>query len=127
MHGDQRLVRGDHVLAVLDGLHHQIIGLGVAADQFDDDVDFRVVRHFEDVGSDGGAAGFGLRIGTTSGNLRNLDTTPGTAGNLLGVAFEYIEGTATDGTQPADSHFDRFHAETPHHHSNKSRALSPAT
>jgi hypothetical protein len=42
VNGDQRLVGGDHVLAVLDGLEHQFASDGVAADQLDDDLDFRV-------------------------------------------------------------------------------------
>jgi hypothetical protein len=42
MHGQQRLVGGDHVLAVFDGLEHQLLGHAVAADQFDDDVDLGV-------------------------------------------------------------------------------------
>src|SRR5690606_7484240 len=106
-------VGGDHVLAVLDGLQDQFAGLGVATDQLDDDVDFRVVGHVEDVGGDGGSAGFTLRVGTTSGNLGNFDSTPGTAGNLLGVAFEYVECAATDGPQATDAYFYRLHAELP--------------
>lgn len=114
VHGDQRLVRGDHVLAVLDGLEHQLVGQGVAADQLDDHVDLGIARYVEDIGGDGGRTGIALRVRPAGGDLRNLDTAPGTAGNLLGVAFEYIEGTATDGPQPTDAYFDRFHAGTPH-------------
>ena len=44
VHGEQRLVGGDHVLAVGDGLQHQFLGDAVAADQLDDDVDLRVGR-----------------------------------------------------------------------------------
>jgi hypothetical protein len=45
--------------------------------------------------------------------LRHFDSTPGTAGNLLGVALKNVEGTATDSTQPTDAYFDRFHYELP--------------
>ena len=121
MHGDQCLVGGDHVLAILDGLEHQLLGNGVATDQLDDDIDFRVVDQFEDVGGDGCSAGIALRVGVTRGNLGNDNAPPGTAGNLLGITFEYIEGTATDGTQATDAYFHRFHAETPHHHCKSSR------
>ena len=44
VHGQQRLVGGDHVLAVGDGLQHQLLGDAVAADQFDDDVDVGIGR-----------------------------------------------------------------------------------
>src|SRR3546814_9459207 len=59
--------------------------------------------------------GIALGIRVPGGNLRNLDSAPGTAGNLLGVAFEHIEGTATDGSQPTDANFHRFQAELPIH------------
>ena len=39
--GQQRLVGGDHMLAVGDGLQHQLFRHAVAADQFDDDIHFR--------------------------------------------------------------------------------------
>ncbi len=113
VHCDQCLVRSDHMLAILDGLEHQFLGYRVAADQLDNDVDFRVVHDIEDVGGDRGRTGVALGIRVTSGNLRNLDSTPGTAGNLLGVAFEHIEGTATDGSQPTDANFHRFQAALP--------------
>jgi len=113
VHGDQRLVGGDHVLAVVDGLEHQLAGHGVAADQLDDDVDFRVAGHLEHVTGDGGTGGIALRVGVTRGNLRHFDAAPGTAGNLFGIALEHIEGTATDGSQPTDTYFHRFHSEFP--------------
>jgi hypothetical protein len=40
--GKQRLVGGDHVLAVVDGLQNQRLGDITTADQFDDDVDLGV-------------------------------------------------------------------------------------
>jgi hypothetical protein len=42
VHGQQRLVGGDHVLAGGNGLQHQRLGDAVAADQLDDDVDVGV-------------------------------------------------------------------------------------
>src|SRR5450830_634811 len=98
VHGDQRLVRGDHVLAVLDGAEHQLAGNGVAAHQLDDDIDFRVARHFEDIVGNRNTGGLELRLWRTHGNLSHFDSTPGTAGNLLGVTLKYVEGAATDGT-----------------------------
>src|SRR5690606_40327831 len=98
------------LLAVLDGLEHQFLGDGVAADQLDDHVDLGVGDQLEYVGGNGGTGGVALRVGVTGGNLRNLNGAPGAPGDLLCVAFEYIEGTATDGAQPTDAYFHRFHA-----------------
>eukprot|EP00825_Cyclidium_porcatum_P047858 TRINITY_DN7862_c0_g1_i2.p2 TRINITY_DN7862_c0_g1~~TRINITY_DN7862_c0_g1_i2.p2 ORF type:complete len:142 (+),score=38.06 TRINITY_DN7862_c0_g1_i2:100-525(+) len=43
MHGEQRLVGRHHVLAIGDGLHDHFLGHAVAADQLNDDVDFRII------------------------------------------------------------------------------------
>ena len=87
MNGNQRLVRGHDMLAVFDGLEHQFTGDGVTTDQLDNDVDFRVGRNSEYIVGNGGTGNVALRVWRTHGNLRNLDTTPGTAGNLLGVTL----------------------------------------
>ncbi|MCY1179471.1 hypothetical protein D9M73_198750 [compost metagenome] len=121
MHGDQRLVRGDHVLAVLDSLEHQFTGHGVATDQFDDDIDLGVAGNVEHVRGNGGTGNLAVRVGRTHGNLCHFNTTPGTAGDLLGVTLKYIEGTATDGPQPTDAYFDRFHCELPIERTTRSR------
>src|SRR5690606_4108580 len=113
MHGDQRLVGGNHVLAVVDGLEYQFLGQGVAADQLDDDVDLGVIDQFEDIAGHGNAGGVVLRLGRTNGNLGNLDAATGAPSNLLGIAFEYIQSTATDGAQTTDAHFDRLHTQFP--------------
>src|SRR5476649_1508491 len=52
MHGQQRLVGGDDMLAVGDGLQHQFARQLVAADQLHDDVDVRVVDDLEGVVND---------------------------------------------------------------------------
>jgi hypothetical protein len=49
---DQRLVGGDHVLAVLDGLQHQLAGRRIAADQLDDDIDLGIIDDGEGVVAD---------------------------------------------------------------------------
>ena len=43
---EQRLVRGDDVLAVGDRLQDQVLRDSGAADQLDDDVDIRIVDDF---------------------------------------------------------------------------------
>jgi hypothetical protein len=69
MHGQQRLVGGDHMLAVGDGLHHHFLGHAIAADQFDDDIDFRVIDHGEGV--------IGHLAGATRDLLGKLDVLVG--------------------------------------------------
>src|SRR5690606_3335202 len=113
MHRDQRLVGGDHVLAVLDGLEHQFERQGIAADQLDDDIDLGVAGNGENIVGNGNGAGVALGVELPGRDLRNLDSTPGTAGNLLGIALEHIEGSATDGSQPTDANFHRFQAALP--------------
>ncbi|MNV87890.1 hypothetical protein D3C71_1820480 [compost metagenome] len=101
------------MLAILDGLEYQVTGDGIATDQLDDDVDFRVARDFEHISGNGGTGNLAVRVLRAHGNLCHFNTAPGTAGNLLGVALKYIEGSATDGPQPTDAYFDRFHCELP--------------
>src|SRR5690606_19546076 len=81
--------------------------------QLDDDIDLGIARHGENVVGGGNAADVALRVGRTHGNLRNGNSAPGTAGNLLGVTLQNVEGTATDSTQPTDAHFDRLHTQFP--------------
>src|SRR5690606_37198326 len=79
MHSDQRLVGGDHVLAVLDGLEHQFEGQGIAADQLDDDIDLGVTDNGENIVGNGNGAGVALGVELPGRDLRNLNSTPGTA------------------------------------------------
>ena len=97
VNGNQSLVRGDHMLAILDGLEYQLAGNGVAAHQLYDDVDLRVRGHFEDIVGNRNTGRLELRLWRAHGNLCHFDPTPGTTSNFLGVALKYVEGTATDG------------------------------
>ena len=119
VHGDQRLVCGDHMLAVVDGLEHQFMGQGVAADQLDNDIDFRVIHHIEDIVGQSDTGRVVLGLGRADSNLGNFNTATGTTGNLLSITLEYIQGAATDGAQPTDAYFHRFHAAIPHLHSKR--------
>jgi hypothetical protein len=85
MHGQQRLVGGDHVLAGGNGFHHQRAGDAVAADQLDDDVDVGV-------GDDGARVADHLTSGPTICRARSASRSatmvismprPGTAPDLL--------------------------------------------
>ncbi|MDF9774939.1 hypothetical protein OKW11_001896 [Pseudomonas baetica] len=97
VNSNKRLVRGDHMLAILDGLEYQLAGNGVAAHQLYDDVDLRVRGHFEDIVGNRNTGRLELRLWRAHGNLCHFDPTPGTTSNFLGVALKYVEGTATDG------------------------------
>ena len=97
VNGDKCLVRGDHMLAILDGLEYQLAGNGVAAHQLYDDVDLRVRGHFEHIVGNRNTGRLELRLWRAHGNLCHFDSTPGTTSNFLGVALKYVEGTATDG------------------------------
>src|SRR5690606_703820 len=96
-----------------DGLEHQFERQGIAADQLDDDIDLGVAGNGENIVGNGNGAGVALGVELPGRDLRNLDSTPGTAGNLLGIALEHIEGSATDGSQPTDANFHRFQAALP--------------
>src|SRR5690606_2656211 len=113
VHGNQRLVRGDHVLAVVDRLEYQLLGDGVATDQLDDDVDFRVVDQSEDVCGDLGTGGIAARVRIACGDLGHFDAATGATRDLFGVALEHIEGAAADGSQSTDTYFHRFQAQLP--------------
>ena len=113
VHSDQRLVGGNHVLAVFDGFEHQVLGQGVTADQLDNDIDLRVVHQLKHIVGDANTGRVVLRLGRANGNLGNFNTAPCAPGNFLGISLEYIQRTATDGTQPTDAYFHRFHTELP--------------
>jgi hypothetical protein len=97
MHGQQRLVGGDHVLAVRQWLRAPVLGNAVAANQLDDDVDVGVGRHGEDIVGNRNTGRFELRVWRTRGNLRHFNPAPCTAGNFFSITLKYVEGAATDG------------------------------
>jgi hypothetical protein len=109
--GEQGLVGGDHVLAVVDRLQHEDPGDVTAADQFDDDVDLGIADDGKSVvGHPAGAAGelpgpFEIAIG----NDADLDRATGPARDLFSVALEHRVGAATDGADAEKSNVDRFH------------------
>jgi hypothetical protein len=91
MHGQQRLVRRDHMLAVGDGLEHQFLGNAVAADQFDDDVDLGIGDHGEGIVGHLRPAGGDLarQFEVLVGDLGDADRPPGAARDLGLVAGKY--------------------------------------
>ena len=101
------------MLAVLDGLEHQLQGQGIATDQLDDNIDLRVADNGENVVGDGNATGVATWVRLTGRDLHDFDTTPNATGNLLGIALQHIKGPAANGSQPTDANFHRFQAALP--------------
>ena len=110
--GQQCLVGGDHMLAVGDRLQHQLFRHTIAADQFDDDVHFRIGHHGKRiVGHATGAAGDFLRqFHVLVRHHGDADGAAGTAGDFFRVALQYGEGAAADGADAEKSYVDWFHA-----------------
>jgi hypothetical protein len=109
--GQQGLVGGHHVLAVVDRLQNEFPGDAVATDQLDDDVDLGVADDGKGVvghpaASTGKLPGpFQVLVGDDT----DLNRTTGAAGDFFSVALEYRVGAATDGADPEKSNIDRFH------------------
>ncbi len=109
--GQQSLVGGDHVLAVVDCLQNQRFGDITTTDQFDDDVDLRVADHGKGVIAHPAGATRELPnpFEILVGNDTDLNRTTRAAGDFLSVALEYRVSTATDSADPEKSNIDRFH------------------
>ena len=109
---EQRLVRGDHMLAVGDRLHHQFLRDAVAADQLDDDIHFRIAHHRECiVGHAALAAGDFLRqLQILVRHDGDADRAPGAARDLFGVALQHGEGAAADRADTEEAYVDWFNA-----------------
>ncbi len=98
VHGQQRLVGGDHVFAVFDRIEDQPPGDRGAADQLDDDVDRRIGDDVQGV-ADHRDAIAGDRAGALDvqvGDLDDLDAAAGATLDLGGIAPEDLEGAAAD-------------------------------
>ena len=109
--GQQFLVGGDHVLAVVDGREYQLLGDAGAADQFHDDVDVGVggnqpgvADHFHVVTDEFACLGH-VQVG---GHFE-CDRAAGAAADFFCVAFQHGGGTAADRTDAHDAHMNRLH------------------
>jgi len=112
VHGQQRLVGGDHVLAGSNGLQHQAARNAGAANQLDDDVDGRVADDLARIGHHGsGIAHHFARSGHVAPRHGlDDDFTPGAALDLGLVALQDVEHAAADNTKAHQAHLNRFHA-----------------
>jgi hypothetical protein len=108
--GDQRLVGGDHMLAVGDGFQHQLLGGGGAADQFDEHIHLGISRHIENILGDLNLASVEGGVFPPRRHLNNLDIRAGAGVDQRGVTGEYLEGATADGSKTTNSYFDFFQA-----------------
>ncbi len=101
MHGQQRLVGGDHMFAVGNGLQHELSGKGGAANDFDHHIDIGVVddgkgviHQFHLVTHQAGGA-----CQVAHSHHGDLHTAAGSGGNDLGVALQYLVGADSHGAK----------------------------
>ena len=112
--GEQRLVGGDHVLAVGDRLQHQVLRDAGAADQLDHDVDVRGAHHFPGVGGQTCAlpsTRLPRLLHVLVGDARDADGAAGAAPDLVGVAREHVPGAAADRADAEQPDVNRVHRE----------------
>jgi len=111
MHGQQGLVGRDDMLAVGDGLHDQLLGHAIAADQFDDDVDLGIIddgkgiirhRHI----ATGDLLGqFDILVC----HLNDANRPTGTPGNFSFIAGQDRKCAATDRADAKQTNMNGFH------------------
>jgi hypothetical protein len=112
VHGQQRLVGGDHMLAGGDGLEHQRARDAVAADQLDHDVDRRLGDHRARIGHHPHALArrrARARSTSRSATIAISIAAPGAAPDLLAVALQHAEGAAADGADAEQADLDGLH------------------
>src|SRR5207253_791441 len=107
----QRLVRGDDVLAIRNGLENQLARDARAADQFDDDVDVRALDDLERVAADRCGASRELSgfLEVLVGDHFDRDIASRAAGDLFTVPPKHGKCAATYRTNAEESDVDRFH------------------
>src|SRR5690606_37402842 len=122
----QRLVGGDHMLALGDGLEDAVARQGLAAHQLDDDVDVRVSRQRHAVGGDGHVGtDQRTRLGDIAhGHGSDLDAAPRPPGDLAAVLGQHRPDTAAYDAQTPQTYTDRFHFSSP---SLRNMSLMPRT
>ena len=111
MHGDQSLVRGNHMFAVGDGLEHQGTRRFVTADQFDHHLDLGIAHHRMRVLYQLDAVGrtWPLFLQVARRGLDDVDFAPGAACDFLPVACQHADRAAAYGAEAENADFDRFH------------------
>ena len=115
MDGDERLVSGDHVLAVLDGAQDQRPRRLEPADELDDDPHLGVVDHRRRVLGEHDAVEREVArlVEIADAGAGDLDGTPGAAADLVLIAAQDAQGPAAHRPHPQESDFDRVHLSSP--------------
>ncbi len=110
MLGDQGLVGGDDVLAIVQRRQHQFARRAEAADEFDDDVDGGIVDDFKGIGGEPDAFGIADAgaVQVQAGGGDDLDRASGTAGDFPGVALEHADSAAAHGPNAQQADLDGF-------------------
>src|SRR5690606_38878 len=111
MLGQQRLVGGDHVLALGNGFHDPLACQGVATHQLDHNIDLGVAHHIHAVCGQGDLVPHqrACLFQVTHSNSDHLNTATGAASDFICIAFQYVPGAAANHTQTQQTYFDRTH------------------
>ena len=107
--GDQRLVGGDDVLAVLDRGEHQLAGGVGAADQLHQNVDFRVRGHREDIPRHADTVDVARRIVAAGADMRDLDRAAHAPGDFPGVTLQNVDRAGAHRAQTCYADLYRIH------------------
>ena len=101
------------MLARFDGFQHQFLGDAGAADQFDHDVDVRIVDHVECIVGDFNALAchFARTLGVQVGDHFQLDRATGAAADFFCITFEDGGSTAAYRADAQQAYIDRFHGD----------------
>ena len=107
----QRLVGGDDMFAVRNGLQHQFFRDSVAADQLDDDINFRIAHHRERIVGESALAASDLlrQFQILVRHHGDADRAPGAAGDFFGIALQHSEGAAAYRAYAEQSYVHWFH------------------
>ena len=96
VHGNQRFVGGDHVLAVGDRRQHQFASDIVTANQLHQNIHIGVGGNFKHIRGGIDAGNIAVRMNTAVSNLLNHNRTASTTRNIVSVAGQYVKSAATD-------------------------------
>ena len=107
----QRLVRGNDMLTVLDGLKYQLSCNGITADQLHYNIDIGIRHNLIGITGNDNALTHDLPglLLLTIGNHADDNSTPGSADNLFLVTFKYRECPAADSANAKQPDIDGFH------------------
>ena len=111
MHGQQRLVGGDDLLALGNGGQHDITGQRGAAHHLHQHIDGRVVHDVERIAAERnvGAHQRADFLGVTHDDATDLDGAAGAPADLGSVVLQHLEYAAAHGTHAEQPDLDHFH------------------